>query len=691
MKAPLLIEIGCEELPARLIDKQLELLVKGLGQRLVDAGLIAGTDGIERFGTPRRLAICIPDVSARQADQVLERKGPAVDVAFDAEGNPTRAAEGFARSVGKSVDELERIENEQGSWLFARVEQPGQDLTDLLPGMFASTVESMAGARSMRWSNREERFLRPVRWLVVLHGSDVVPLEYFGLQASRNTRGHRIHASGDHELASAGDYADVLEKAFVLADPGTRRDRIRRQAETLANDAGLQVLIDDDLLDEVAGLTEWPVAVMGGFNEAFLDVPEQALISSMEQHQKCFALRTSDGELAARFIAVANIDSRDPSAMTRGFERVIHPRLADARFFRDQDRRTSLADKRRRLDGILFQEKLGSVGDKVTRIGRLAEAFAPAFNADAGVCARVAELCKCDLVTEMVGEFPELQGVMGKYYALADGENKAVAEAIESHYLPRQAGDNLPGDAVGQVVAVADRLDTLVGVFAAGQKPKGGKDPFALRRAALGVIRILDATDCPCPLHELIDQAATVLSDQMNIPDDLSEQVEGFIMERLRPWATESGIETNTVHAVAAGRAGSIADFMARARAVQQFADDPAVASLIAANKRASNLLKQTEMTNFGEVDEKSLQVEEEKRLFKAMEEAGHRLEQHLDQADYPAALAELAELREPVDRFFDEVMVMSDDEALKRNRLALLDTLRRLFGRIADMARLGR
>ena len=691
MKAPLLIEIGCEELPARLIDKQLDLLTTGLGQRLTEAGLIDGIDGIERFGTPRRLAICIPNVSARQADQVLERKGPAVNVAFDADGNPTRAAEGFARSVGKSVGELERIENEQGSWLFARVEQPGQDLADLLPAMFASTVESMAGARSMRWSDREERFLRPVRWLVVLHGSDVVPLEYFGLQSSRNTRGHRIHASGNHELASAADYAATLEKAFVLVDQGNRRERIRQQAEALAGEAGLKVLIDDGLLDEVAGLTEWPMAVMGRFDDTFLDVPEQALISSMEQHQKCFALRSNDGKLAANFIAVANIESRDPSAMTHGFERVIHPRLADARFFRDQDRRKPLADKRVRLDDILFQEKLGSVGDKVGRIGRLAEAFAPAFNADANVCARAAELCKCDLVTEMVGEFPELQGVMGKYYALADGESKTVAEAIESHYLPRQAGDELPGDAAGQVIAVADRLDTLVGVFAAGQKPKGGKDPFALRRAALGVIRILDATACPSPLHDLIDQTAIVLSDQMEIPDDLAEEVEGFIMERLRPWAAEAGIETNTVHAVAAGQAGSIADFMARARAVQQFANDPAVASLIAANKRASNLLKQTGITDFGEVDEKSLQDDEEKRLFRAMEEARNSLDQHLEQADYPAALSELSELQEPVDRFFDQVMVMTDDESLKRNRLALLDTLRRLFGRIADMARLGR
>lgn len=691
MKAPLLIEIGCEELPARLIGQQLELLAQGLEQRLSEAGLIADDCTIERFGTPRRLAIRIAEVADRQADQILERKGPAIQVAFDDNGQPTRAAEGFARSVGKTVDELERIDNEQGSWLFAKVEQAGRGLAELLPDMLRDTIESMAGARSMRWSDREERFLRPVRWLVVLHGTEVVDLELFGLQATRTTKGHRIHAAGEHELASAKDYAAVLEKAFVLVEPHARAQRIRQQAGKLAQSAGLQVLIGEDLLDEVAGLTEWPVAVMGRFDEAFLEVPEEALISSMEQHQKCFALRTSDGRLAASFIAVANIESRDPAAMTGGFERVIHPRLADARFFWDQDRRVPLADKKARLDDILFQEKLGSVGDKVRRIQTLARAFAPALAADPAVCERAAELCKCDLVTEMVGEFPELQGVMGKHYALADGEDKAVAVAVESHYLPRQAGDALPADPAGQVIALADRLDTLVGVFAAGQKPKGGKDPFALRRAALAVIRILDATGSTQPLSDLIGQAVSALDKQIEMTAGLACEVEAFIMERLRPWAAESGIETNTVHAVAAGQAGSIADFMARARAVQQFADDPTVASLIAANKRASNLLKQCENQSFGEVDESLLQLDEERRLFDALEATRAQLDQHLAQSDYPGALTELASLREPVDRFFDAVMVMTDDETLQRNRLALLDALRTVFGQIADVARLGR
>lgn len=691
MSSALLIEIGCEELPARQIERQLKLLADAVGKGLAEAGLVESTEGIEHFGTPRRLAIRVPAVASRQPDRVLERKGPSVDVAFDDDGNPTRAAEGFARSVGKSVDELETLESEQGRWLFARVEQPGQALADLLPAMFDSAVRDMAGARSMRWSDRDERFLRPVRWLVVLHGNEVLPLNQFGLDAGRQTRGHRVHAPGDHELGNAMDYENVLEKAKVLVDPARRRDRIERQAKALAGDAGLEVLIDDGLLDEVAGLTEWPVAVMGHYDKAFLEVPEEALISSMEQHQKCFALRTVDGRLAPCFIAVANIESQDAAAMTAGFERVIHPRLADARFFWDQDRRTPLIDKRARLDAILYQEKLGSVGDKVWRIERLAGSIAPSLGADGEATSRAAALCKCDLVTDMVGEFPELQGVMGRYYALADDESQTVADAIESHYLPRQAGDRLPSDPTGQALALADRLDTIAGVFAAGQKPKGGKDPFALRRAALGVLRILDATDCSMPLAELIDHALAGLSGQLSAPDGLARDIEAFIMERLRPWAAEAGIETNTVHAVAAGQAGSVADFMARARAVQQFADDPAVASLIAANKRASNLLKQSEGGVFGDVAEGSLQDDAERALFEAIIKSRKRLSGLLESHDYPAALSELAGLREPVDRFFDEVMVMIDDEQLRTNRLALLDALRRLFGQIADMARLGR
>lgn len=690
-RADLLIEIGCEELPAGQLNGQLELLARGLGSRLADAGLIEDADDILRLGTPRRLAVRIASVEARQSDQVLERKGPAENVALDADGRPTKAAEGFARSVGKSFDELEWLESDQGRWLFTRVEQPGKSLAELLPEMFDATIRAMAGARSMRWSDRDERFLRPVRWLLVLHGNEALPLEYFGLRARPETRGHRIHAPGWHAVEEARAYESVLEQACVIVDPARRRQRIVEQAERLAGQAGLTAELDEALVDEVSGLTEWPVAVMGRFDEDFLKIPEEALVSSLEQHQKSFALRDSKGRLAPRFIAVANIDSDDPELMTGGFERVIRPRLADARFFWDQDRRSPLVEKRERLDAVLFQEKLGSIGDKVRRLERLVETTAPALDASIDASARAAQLCKCDLVTEMVGEFPELQGIMGRYYAIADGESRAVADAIEGHYRPRHAGDELAADPAGRALALADRLDTLLGVFAAGQKPKGGKDPFALRRAALGIVRLLSDSGTTLTLRKALEAAGRVLGDTVAVDDALLEEVEQFVFERLRSWASEQGLETNTVHAVAAGESGSVADFLARARAVQQFADDPAMASLVAANKRAGNLLKQAGLEGRRRIDPGLFDGAPEAALAESIDACEKELDAAMAHADYPAALAALAKLREPVDRFFDDVMVMCDDEALRNNRLALLDQLRTMFLRVADVARLGR
>lgn len=699
---PLLIELGCEELPARQLHGQLALLRDGLYSRLVDAGFIEpcpDDGGAEPrcMGTPRRLAVIIDRVRPRQPDRVIERKGPAETAAFDADGLPTRAAEGFARSVGRSVSELERLDNEQGRWLYARIEEPGRALAEVLPEILDATVRTMAGARSMRWSDRTERFLRPVRWLLVLHGSQVVPLNAFGLTAGRDTQGHRIHAPGQHAVASVDDYIPTLKSAFVQVDAGKRRAAITAGAETLARAAGLQVELDADLLEEVAGLTEWPVPVMGAFDDAFLEVPAEALICSMQQHQKCFPLRHADGRLAARFIAVANIESRDVAAMTAGFERVIRPRLADARFFYEQDRRHALERWFSRLDTIKFQEKLGSVAAKARRLQALATDLAPALDADPQVASRAAELCKCDLVSEMVGEFPELQGIMGRYYALADGEPEAVAVAIETHYLPRHAGDALPLDAAGRALALADRLDTLVGVFAAGQKPRGGKDPFALRRAALGIIRILDDAQASLPLDWLIEKAAERLVQDLGqgagVDPQLLGEVEDFLLERLRSHAAEAGIETNTVQAVAAVQDRLVPDFMARARAVQAFAEDPMADSLIAANKRIANLLKQAEEGSSGEIDPRVLPESAERDLFEALQRIEAELFADARQArrDYAADLSGLAALREPVDRFFDEVMVMADDDRLRRNRLRLLHHLRALFLRVADVARLGR
>jgi len=691
MSDTLLIELGCEELPAKSLVRQAEMLSTGMHKQLADAGLMDAGSRLRWLATPRRLAILAEGVAQRQPDRKLERKGPAEKAAFDAEGNPTRAAEGFARSVGLAVDQLERLENEQGRWLYAEIEEPGKSLAGLLPEMLDKVVREMAGARSMRWSDRSDRFLRPVRWLVVLHGSEVLPVSLFGLEAGRDTRGHRIHAPGAHAIEKAGDYEAVLQQAYVVADYAARRNQIAEQVKACADSAGLQTQAEGVLLDEVTGLVEWPVAVVGSFDEAFLEVPAEALVSSMREHQKSFPLFTGDGKLAARFITVANLESEQPELMVQGFERVIRPRLADARFFYEQDRQRPLADRMERLGEMLFQERLGSLADKAGRLKGLAAALAPAFDADPTACARAALLCKCDLLTEMVGEFPELQGIMGRYYAQADGEPETVAAAIESHYLPRHAGDELPEDPTGRALAVADRMDSLVGVFAAGKKPKGGKDPFALRRAALAVVRILDQSRCPLSLDELIDNAADALKAQVPVSEEDRDEIRRFLDERLRSHLGERGIETNTLHAVTAGADSPVADFVDRAVAVQAFADDPEVESLIAANKRAANLLEQAGEIEISEIDASSLHLGSEKRLFEELVESEKAVEERLGERDYPAVLKRLAGLRPALDRFFDDVMVMVDDERLRTNRLALLSRLRALFLRIADVAKLGR
>ncbi len=687
----LLIELGCEELPARLLENQARGLAEGLGKRLAEAGLIEDAASGHRMATPRRLAVRFPGVLERQPDRELERKGPPESQAFDDKGQPTRAAEGFARSVGRSVEELERLENEQGRWLYARITEAGRSLAEILPECLEATVREMAGARSMRWSDRSQRFLRPVRWLLVLHGPTIVPISAFGLEADRLTHGHRIHGSGQHAVATASDYESVLRQAYVLVDPAEREQKIAEQVRALADQAGLEAHAPTELLAENAGLTEWPVAVIGDFDPAFLEVPAEALISSMQQHQKCFPLYQPTGELAPRFVAIANIESRDPAAMVSGFERVIRPRLADARFFWDQDRKTPLVERAKRLDQVLFQEKLGSIGDKTRRLVGLAAELAPFFDAEPEVAQRAAMLCKADLVTEMVGEFPELQGIMGMHYARHDGEPASVADAIASHYQPRQAGDSLPADAAGRVVAVADRLDSLVGIFAAGQKPKGSKDPFALRRAALGLLRVLDDSGSDLTLAKAIDLSSTALAGQIEVSESVKDEVLAFILDRLKSHAADQGIETNCFHAVAAGRMGSVADFLRRAQAIQAFADRPEGVSLAAANKRASNILKQADGDVFGDVNESLLKDSEESALFQTLLKLETGLRKQLEGGEYEAALGALSELRDPVDRFFDAVMVMADDKDLRQNRLALLARLRGLIADIADLARLGR
>ena len=691
MSATLLVELGCEELPAHGLRRLVQRLADGLSGGLAEAGLTDDSSRVHAFATPRRLAVRITNVAGRQPDRTLERKGPADQAAFDENGQPTRAALGFARSVGMEVDDLGRLENEQGRWLYAEVRQAGQSLAEISQSVLDRVIKDMASARSMRWSDRSDRFVRPVRWLLALHGDTVLPLSLFGLDADRTTRGHRIHAPGPHAVPEPERYESILEDAHVLADFEQRRAAIAEQVERCAADAGLETRADEALLDEVAGLVEWPMAVVGGFDPSFLDVPPEALVSAMRVHQKCFPLYGADGTLAPRFITVANLASREPEQMIHGFERVIRPRLADARFFFDQDRSTPLEGRLDRLATMQFQDRLGSLADKTRRIRALAEALADAFGAEPATAARAARLSKCDLMTEMVGEFPELQGTMGRHYALIEGEPEPVATAIESHYLPRHAGDALPEDPAGRALAVADRLDTLVGVFAAGKKPKGSKDPFALRRAAQGVVRILDTADVRMPLGELIERAGTVLADQLPIDGALRDDVEAFIADRMRAWLGERGIAVNTVRAVEAGQVTCVSDFVRRAEALQRFADDPEMEPLIAANKRSANLLRQAGTDDFGDIDRNLMKIDEERQLFDSVVQAEGDVRRALDAGDDGAALSCLSALKPSVDAFFDAVMVMDDDTALRQNRLALLHRLRSVFLEVADVALLGR
>jgi glycyl-tRNA synthetase beta chain len=684
----LLIEIGCEELPPKALDTLRDAFFTSVQTELDKNAIAFDIAGSRSFSTPRRLAVLLADVAGAQPDQVQERRGPAVSVAFDADGKPSGAALGFARSVGTTVDALERVKTDKGEWLFARQHVAGKPLSELIYPILEQAVKSLPVPRPMRWSNHDFSFVRPVHWLIVLHGDTVLPGTLLGQSADNLTRGHRVHSPGPHRVARPADYLSVLEQARVIADPQARRKRIRQQLA----DCSERVHIDDDLLSEVNNLVEWPVAVECTFDEEFLEVPHEALIASMQDHQKFFPVLTEDGTagISNRFIAIANSESLDPPAVREGFERVIRPRLADARFFLQQDLKRPLSAYSSGLDHVVFQEKIGTIGDKSRRIAILSKQIADLIGADSTPVSRAALLAKCDLLTQMVGEFPELQGIMGKHYALASGEDGAVAAAIEEHYLPRFAGDRVPATVAGQVVGIADRLDTLVGIFTAGLRPTGNKDPFALRRAALGLLRILLEQHIELPLKDLLELAAAAYRDSVTVDRELLEDVHDFIVDRARNLYRERGFSTELINAVLASSWHTLPDLDSRARALAAFMGEEAAESLAAANKRIGNILRKSGETISTKIDADSLNLPEERVLFAELESLESTLGPLLQANDYAAGLAVLAGLREPVDAFFDGVMVMDEDAGLRANRLALLARVKSLFDRIADLSVLG-
>jgi glycyl-tRNA synthetase beta chain len=708
-----LVEIGTEELPPKALPLLEQAFVAGVTSGLDKAAL--GHGEITAFATPRRLAVLVKRLAARQPQQNLKRRGPPLSAAFDAAGAPSRAALAFAESCGTSVEALQRLDEGKGTFLYFVGTRSGAPAIELLPALVQTALDQLPIARRMHWGEGEALFVRPVHWVVMLFGKQVVPATLLDTAAGRHTRGHRFHAPRPIALSSPGAYERTLrERGYVLADFAARRERIRAEVTAAATALSGRALIGEALLDEVTALTEWPVALAGRFEERFLSLPREVLISTLEHHQRYFPLEDAHGRLLPAFITVSNIESREPDKVRAGNERVVRPRLADAAFFFEQDRSQPLAARCAALDAVTFQGKLGSLGDKSRRVRALAGELSSSSGCTRENAERAAQLAKCDLLTAMVGEFPDLQGIMGSYYAQADGEPAEVAAAIREHYLPRAAGDALPASRTGLAVAIADKLDTLAGIFAIGEKPTGTKDPFGLRRAALGVQRILIEKGLDLDLQGHIERAvALVRADiermrgsagapvaaQPASAAATAREIYDFLMERLRAYYVEgsrvapvtgrAAVTTEMFDAVLAARPASPLDFDARLKALSTFLELPEAQSLTAANKRIANILRKANATAGGEVEVRQLKEAAEVRLFDAMRGLRDSVASATARREYAGALGRLAQLRPAIDAFFDQVMVMDENPQLRANRLNLLAQLQGLFAGIADLSRL--
>lgn len=683
----LLIEIGTEELPPKALRRLSLAFADEMAKSLGTATL--QTESIHAYAAPRRLALLLKGLPTAQKDREITRRGPALTAAFDDEGCPTQAALGFAKSCGVDVEALDQLETKKGSCLSFQVTEKGRSTSTLIPDLVNKTLAALPIPKRMRWGDRDDEFVRPVHWVVLLFGDAVIDATILGIKADRYTRGHRFHHPEAIYLSTPDAYLPILEtEGHVIADYAARQEAIRAQTIEQANLLGGEALIDDDLLNEVTALVEWPVAISGRFDEAFLEVPSEVLISSMQDHQKYFPVVSSEGRLLPYFITIANIDSADPSQIKAGNERVIRPRLADAVFFWNQDRKQPLSKHTDHLHNMVFQKQLGTLFDKQERIAELASRIADLLGSQCEYAVRASKLCKCDLLTCMVNEFPELQGIMGRYYATQDGEPEAVTTAIETHYLPRFAGDALPETATGQSVALADRLDSLVGIFATGQQPTGVKDPFALRRAALGIIRICIEQQLDLDLETLLNAAASALEQKIDARSAVNK-VFDYIMDRLQGYYQDKGVDIDIIDAVLATRPTRLLDLDQRIKACQAFRSLPEAQSLAAANKRISNILKKTSEAIPDEVDASRLVDTAEKQLAGVLDDLNSEVIPLMESGDYTPALTRLAALRDSVDAFFDEVMVMVDDDILRANRLALLRKLSNLFLRVADLSRL--
>jgi glycyl-tRNA synthetase beta chain len=680
----LLIELGTEELPP----KSLRILATTFYEQIklqLDEAKLSYSD-IYWYATPRRLAVKVDNLVANQAEKAIEKRGPAVSVAFDAEGKPSKAAEGWARSNGITVAQAERLITDKGEWLLYKTTEQGKHVEQLIPDMVNLAIAKLPVPKPMRWGSGRTQFIRPVHTLTLLYGSNVIAGKSLNIHSNNLVTGHRFHHHGLVALAHANDYESALKAAHVVVDYQARKNTIQQQINAAALAIGGFVLPDDELLEEVTSLVEWPVVLTGSFDKEFLNVPAEPLIYSMKDHQKYFPVTDSEGKLLNKFIFVSNIESKDPSQVIKGNEKVIRPRLADAEFFFKTDKKQSLESRLQGLESMLFQKQLGTVKAKSERIASLSAFVADKTGDDTAIAYRAGLLSKTDLMSDMVLEFPQVQGTMGKYYAQHDGESAAVAQALEDQYRPRFAGDVLPEQTIGCAVAIADKVDTLVGIFGINQAPKGDKDPFALRRAAIGLIRIMIEKNLNLDIADLVAKSVELYQDKLS-NQEVTQQVLEFVFGRYRAYYQDQNITVDVIQAVLANAPSSPLDFDKRIHAVTHFKTLGEAATLAAANKRVGNILVKFkgELFNAFKLDLATEAAEVE--LASAFSVVNTKIAPLMATKDYQSALTELAALKQPIDNFFDHVMVMADDEQVKTNRLTLLNEIRNSFLAIADIS----
>ena len=679
-----LVEIGTEELPPKALKTLATSFADNVEAELNQAGLTF--DKIEWFAAPRRLAVKVLNLTTQQPSKEIEKRGPAVSAAFDAEGKPTKAAEGWARGCGITVEQAERIATDKGEWLVHRAKIEGQPTKNLLNDIVANALAKLPIPKPMRWADKTVQFIRPVHTVTMLLGDELIEGEILGVASARTIRGHRFLGEKEFEIQHADQYPQLLrEKGSVVADFNERKAEIFAKSQAKATALGGVADIEESLLEEVTSLVEYPNVLAAKFEERFLAVPAEALVYTMKGDQKYFPIYDKDGKLLPHFIFVSNINPEDPTAIIEGNEKVVRPRLTDAEFFFKTDLKQKLVDRLPRLETVLFQQQLGTLKDKTDRIEQLAGEIAKQIGADEAKAKRAGLLSKCDLMTNMVFEFTDTQGVMGMHYARHDGEDEEVAVALNEQYMPRFAGDELPKSLVASAVALADKFDTLTGIFGIGQAPKGSADPFALRRAALGALRIIVEKNLPLDLEDLVKKSAALFGDKLTNQNVVADVVD-FMLGRFRAWYQDEGIAVDVIQAVLARRPTRPADFDARVRAVSHFRTLDSAEALAAANKRVSNILAKADAA-IGEINLTACVEQAEKALAEAVLALRTEVQPLIAQGDYTAVLDKLANLRAPVDSFFDNVMVNAEDPALRQNRLAILNTLQDLFLQVADIS----